>query len=251
MKKGIGYIRVSTEMQEDKFGKDSQKTMILEYAEKNDIEIIDFVEDTISGAKESREGLNHLLYDNVECDCIVVAKSDRIARDVMLYYVFVHTLEVKGIKVLSASESFDNTPMGKMLLAFVVCMAEQERINITERTSRGRKEAWKKGKHGSGVAPYGYITNKGELYLYEEEAVIVRQIFDLWEQNIEPKEIVKVLRLRGVLRRNGTPFDQAGVLNILNKWLFYRGFNRFNEGKKGEWQPILDERYKKKPPKEV
>jgi DNA invertase Pin-like site-specific DNA recombinase len=44
MKKAVGYCRVSTDGQvgEDKFGIDSQKEQILEYAKRNDYEILEW-----------------------------------------------------------------------------------------------------------------------------------------------------------------------------------------------------------------
>ena len=54
MKKAVGYCRVSTDGQvgEDKFGIDSQKEQILEYAKRNDYEILEwFIDEGVSGVK--------------------------------------------------------------------------------------------------------------------------------------------------------------------------------------------------------
>lgn len=56
MKKAIGYIRVSTEEQsaDDKYGIEVQKQAISDYANRNDFEIVCWLTDTISGAKDNR-----------------------------------------------------------------------------------------------------------------------------------------------------------------------------------------------------
>ena len=54
--KAIGYIRVSTEEQsaDDKYGIEVQKQAISDYANRNDFEIVCWLTDTISGAKDNR-----------------------------------------------------------------------------------------------------------------------------------------------------------------------------------------------------
>ena len=65
MKKAIGYIRVSTEEQsaDDKYGIEVQKQAISDYANRNDFEIVCWLTDTISGAKDNRPELDKILYD--------------------------------------------------------------------------------------------------------------------------------------------------------------------------------------------
>lgn len=60
MKKAIGYIRVSTEEQsaDDKYGIEVQRQAILAYAADNDYEIVHWLTDTISGAKDNRPELD-------------------------------------------------------------------------------------------------------------------------------------------------------------------------------------------------
>lgn len=63
--KAIGYIRVSTEEQsaDDKYGIEVQKQTISDYANRNDFEIVCWLTDTISGAKDNRLELDKNLYD--------------------------------------------------------------------------------------------------------------------------------------------------------------------------------------------
>ena len=64
MKKAIGYIRVSTEEQsaDDKYGVEVQRRAIQDYAATNDYEIVLWLTDTISGAKDNRPELDKILY---------------------------------------------------------------------------------------------------------------------------------------------------------------------------------------------
>ena len=93
MKNVIGYIRVSTDGQcgEDKFGLDVQREQISEYCKKNDFVITRWVMDEgESGAKE-RPGFDEIIYGDVSNpphEAVVVAKSDRVARDINIYYYY-------------------------------------------------------------------------------------------------------------------------------------------------------------------
>ena len=93
MKKVVGYIRVSTDGQcsEDKFGLEVQERQIREYAEKNDMEIVRWFKDEgESGAKE-RPGFDEIIYgeiSNPPYEAVIVAKSDRVARDINIYYYY-------------------------------------------------------------------------------------------------------------------------------------------------------------------
>lgn len=94
MKKAVGYCRVSTDGQvgEDKFGIDSQKEQILEYAKRNDYEILEwFIDEGVSGVKESRPAFDKIIYGDVSnppYESVIVAKNDRIARDINIYFYY-------------------------------------------------------------------------------------------------------------------------------------------------------------------
>ena len=117
MKNVIAYLRVSTDGQagEDRFGIDSQKSMIAEYCERKGYVILDWFEDHISGAKANRPAFDQIVYGEVTnppYEAVVVAKSDRVARDVMLYYAYKYELSKKKIELISVTEDFDQ--MGVM-----------------------------------------------------------------------------------------------------------------------------------------
>ena len=81
------YIRVSTDGQcgDDKFGLDVQKQIINEYCAKNGMTILRwYMDEGESGAKE-RPGFDEIVYGEVSnppTEAVIVAKSDRVARDI-------------------------------------------------------------------------------------------------------------------------------------------------------------------------
>ena len=235
----IGYIRVSTDGQcgEDKFGLEVQEAKIKEYAEKNDMTIVKWFRDEgESGAKE-RPGFDEIIYGEVSnppFEAVIVAKSDRVARDINVYYYYKMMLMKKNIKLISIAEDFGQFGVfANMLEAFTLCVAEMERDNINKRTSAGRKVKAGKGGYSGGRAPLGYKVQDGGLVINPDEAAIVRKIFEMRDNGMTMMEIVSTLNKEGIQTRNGGEWVISTVQSILNHRKTYEGFYRY--GKETEW----------------
>ena len=245
----IGYIRVSTEGQcgDDKFGLEVQEQQIKEYAEKNDMTIVRWFRDEgESGAKE-RPGFDEIIYGDVSnppFEAVIVAKSDRVARDINVYYYYKMMLMKKNIKLISIAEDFAAFGVfAPMLEAFTLCVANMERDNINKRTSAGRKVKAEKGGYSGGRAPMGYKVQDGNLVIVPEEAEVVKKIFEWRDEGVVLLEIVDRLNKNGYQTRNGKPFVISTVQSILNNRRTYEGFYHYGKDKdnwvKGQHEPIL------------
>lgn len=228
MKNVVGYLRVSTDGQIDKYGIDAQRSDIMTYCAKNDMYIAKwYCDEGVSGVKEERPAFDEILYGEVEnppYEAVVVAKNDRIARDINVYYYFKMLLKKKDVELISVSEDFGQFGvMASMLEAFTLCVAEMERENIKRRTMAGRREKAAEGGFSGGRPPYGYKVVEHELVLVEEEAEVVRDIFRCRSVRMTMKEIAELLNMKGVSKRNGKPVDQSMVQSILGNEEFYRG----------------------------
>ena len=181
MRNGIGYIRVSTNEQskDDKYGMQAQKQAILEYATEHQIKIVQWFTDIISGVKEERPSWNAVLFNqdvgNPPYDCVVVYKSDRVARDVQLYFYFEFLLRKKGIELFAVKDDFAGVPdaFRGIMKSLVIFMAEQERNNINMRTSAGRKVKARVGGYAGGGWPYVYDVVSGTLQIIVSSALRV------------------------------------------------------------------------------
>lgn len=246
----IGYIRVSTEGQtgDDKFGLDVQRQTIEEYCASRDMNIVRWVSDEgESGAKE-RPGFDEIVYGDVSnppYEAVVVAKTDRVARDINVYYYYKMLLTKKNIKLISIAEDFGQFGVfSNMLEAFTLCVAEMERQNITKRTSSGRKAKAKTGGYSGGRAPMGYKVVDHQLVINEDEAPAVRFIFDNKRNGNSMLGTVKALNEAGYKTRNGKEFVISTVQSIWNNENTYLGYYKY--GKDGEWvkgdhEPLIKE----------
>jgi len=244
----VAYIRVSTDNQcgDDKFGLDVQRKNIMEYCASNNMEIVKwFSDEGESGAKE-RPGFDEIVYGDVSnppYEAVVVAKSDRVARDINIYFYYKMLLLKKDIKLISIAEDFGQFGVfANMLEAFTLCVAEMERDNINKRTSGGRRVKASKGGYSGGNAPMGYKVQNGQLVINEEEAEVVRKIFEWRDGGATLMSIVEELNDCGYHTRKGNKFVISTVQSIVNNRKTYEGWYRY--GKDGEWvkgqhEPIL------------
>ena len=246
----IGYTRVSTDGQcgDDKFGLAVQRSQIEDYCRRNDMTVVHWVSDEgESGAKE-RPGFDEIVYGEVSnppYDAVVVAKTDRVARDINVYYYYKMLLIKKDIKLISVAEDFGQLGVfADMLEAFTLCVAKMERENITKRTSSGRKAKAGQGGYAGGRAPMGYRVVDHQLVVNEDEAPAVRFIFQQKAAGNTMLGTVKALNDAGYRTRAGKEFVISTVQSIWNNEPTYRGYYKY--GKEGQWvkgqhEPLLKE----------
>lgn len=243
--KVVGYIRVSTVSQGEAYGVEAQREAIERYCQSRGHEIIGWYEDKISGTAERRPQLDKLLYQrgNPPIEGVVVGRSDRIARDISLYYAIKHQMKTRGMQLISVAEDFGvNNAYVAMLEAVLAAMAEIERGAIKERTMAGRSVKAAHGGYAGGKQPYGYWVRDGELVIDEAEAAMVRYIYAMRDKKVSLRNIVKILAEEGYKTRKGTNFSLGGVVSILDHRKLYEGFYHYGNGTwvKGKQEPILD-----------
>lgn len=250
MRNGIGYIRISTEGQDDKYGKEAQKEAITKYAQEHGIKIVQWLTDVISGVKEDRPSWNVILtHDDVSnppYDCVVVFKSDRVARDVQLYFYYEFLLRKKNVELIAVKDDFAGVPdaFKGIMKSLVIFMAEQERNNINIRTSAGRRVKADKGGYAGGRVPYGYDAVGGELQINEAQAQVVKMIFMMKEQNgMTMDGIAQYLNDNHIYTKSGKLWQGATVFYILKNKKLYQGYLKYgnDEWVKGSHEGILDE----------
>lgn len=250
MRNVVAYCRVSTDGQagEDKFGIDSQKNIIMKYCAEHGMQISDwYIDEGESGVKESRPALDELLFGEVKnppVEAVIVAKSDRVAREIKLYFYYMMLLEKRKIELISATEEVvnDDTGLGNVYKSLMLFVAEQERMNIMKRTSGGRKIKAARGGYSGGRPPYGYKSVDGVLTIVPEEAEVVRYVIAAKERGETFQSICDKLNSEGKTNRSGTKFSISTLQVIIDNKPTYCGMYRYgkdSEWIKGQHEPIL------------
>jgi DNA invertase Pin-like site-specific DNA recombinase len=166
------YARIST----SNHGQDSELQLreLREHFQRRGWEIIaEYVDNGISGSKDSRPELNRLMADahKRRFDAVAVWKFDRFARSTSHLLRALETFQSLGIEFISLTESIDTTtPVGKMVFTILGAVAQMERELTRERIRAGLRNAKAKGrrlgrpKASVNVAQIGSLRQQGLSY---------------------------------------------------------------------------------------
>lgn len=141
------YARVSTCNGQDP---EMQLSELRECASRRGWEIAtEYVDQGVSGSKESRPQLNQLMADAYrrKFDAVLVWKIDRFGRSLKHLVNALADLCAYGIAFVSFRDNLDlSTPSGRLTFQIIGAMAEFERSLIQERVKAGLRDARAKGK---------------------------------------------------------------------------------------------------------
>lgn len=110
----------------------------------------EFVDEGISGSKESRPALDGLIRDarRRRVDVLIVWRLDRLARSLRHLIFLLEELNALGVAFVSLGEGIDtSTPAGRLQLHVLGAIAEFERERLRERVIAGMRRAKGQGKH--------------------------------------------------------------------------------------------------------
>jgi DNA invertase Pin-like site-specific DNA recombinase len=139
------YARVSTTDQTT----DNQLLELRRYAKARGWTATEYVDEGVSGAKESRPALDRLLKDarRRRLDALVVWRLDRFARNLRALILTLDELNALGVSFVSLGEGLDTTtPAGRLQLHILGAIAEFERARIAERVKAGVDRARRQGR---------------------------------------------------------------------------------------------------------
>lgn len=196
MKRVAIYLRVSTQEQATEwFWLDSQERILKSFIESNKDngwelwKSLVYVDEWISGASnvEERPALTKLKKDIIDSkiDIVLVWKIDRLFRKTRYLLEFIEFLKKYDVNFVSKNENIDlKTHTWNLVLTMIWAIAEMERETIKERTMEWRVSKALQWYFVFWTPPFWYETyedSKGlRLKINEEEASLVRKIFDLF-----------------------------------------------------------------------
>jgi site-specific DNA recombinase len=247
--KVAGYLRVSTEAQagEDRFGLAAQREAIEAYARREGHEIVTwYADEGISGATLDRQGLQGLLEAPTGIlELVLVAKMDRIARDLMAQLWIEKELMKRGVELVSVAEPFRGQDPANVLFRQIIgAFAQFEKARITERMTGGRRQKARQGGYAGGGGAIGYVRKRGTkaLAVDMEKAQTVRRVFEIKGQH--PRwslsRIARALNTEGHTTARGEAFSHVQVGRILaNKSLYVGQYHYAGIEAQGQHEPVL------------
>lgn len=239
---GAAYIRVSTDKQEE-LSPDAQKRLIIDYAKKHGILLSEkdiFIENGISGKKADKRPMFQQMIALAKSkehpyDVILVWKFSRFARNQDESILYKSLLRKKNVDVVSISEPIIDGPFGSLIERIIEWMDEYYSINLSGEVKRGMTEKALRGGYQA-TAPLGYDHHAGGVpTVNEQEAHIVRLIFEQYNSGMDFSSIARSLNESGYRTRRGNPFELRVVKYILQN-PFYIGKVRWNRAKHSSYQ---------------
>ncbi len=242
--KVAAYVRVSSlEQFEHGFSIRAQEDKLLPFAESQDWEVVKVYREEGKSAKDmERPALQQMLADmkNSTFDVVLVHKLDRLTRSVLDANKILQELEQYSVSFKSATEPYDTTTaQGKMFLNIMASLAQFEREQLAERVRFGMTQSAKEGKWSGGIIPLGYDYKDGVFQINEEEAKLVKKIFDL-TKSTGFHNVAKELNAQGYKTKSGTKFSHTSIKYIVRN-PFYIGKVRFNDNRTDRNKLPLDQ----------
>ena len=133
----------------------------------------------IKGRQEFMRMLNDIEDGKDGVDFVLVYKLSRFGRNAADVLSSLQLMQDYGVNLICVEDGIDSSKdSGKLMISVLSAVAEIERENILVQTMEGRKQKAREGKWNGGFAPYGYELVNGELQIAEDEAEIIRLIYD-------------------------------------------------------------------------
>ncbi|MGT2910771.1 recombinase family protein [Streptococcus cameli] len=234
-KRAYVYTRVSTAMQVDGYSLNAQEERIQQYANAYGIKIVNTYQDagksgkTLLGRNSFLTMLDDIESGKDDVDYVLVFKLSRFGRSAADTLQSLALMENHGVHLICVDDGLDSSKdAGKLVITILSAIAEMERETIITQTMEGRKQKAREGRWNGGFAPIGYSLQNGELKINEEEAKLVRMIFDLYVNtdmgaNSVSKYLVN-LDVRKPIRQNGkTPHFSSNVIRKILDNPVYNG----------------------------
>ena len=239
------YCRISTSMQST----DRQKEDLLKVAErfKCEIDADHIYIDIITGFSIGEERPNYsALLDEVEkgnIDTILFSELTRLGRNSTELLAEVQRLQDKGIDLYFEKQDLwvrrDKKDIGSRILLAVLAITASYEIEIfAERSISGKIEKVSKGGGiGGDNNAYGYMNDENKMMVVrEDEAEIIRRIFNMYADGKSTIDICDILNTEGVPTSYGTRIKEFKE-NRVRKGLAPKTYDHFKDEDNFEWRP--------------
>lgn len=184
-------------------------------------------------------------------DDMDAGKVDRLSRSLLDFAKVMDRFNRADVAFVSVTQNFSTADaMGRLTLNMLMSFAEFEREMIAERTRDKIAAARRKGKWTGGAVPLGYDVVDKHLVVNELEAIVVREVFELYLKHGSALTVMRLLNdsgratkrhraQNGNLRR-ARPWTKDAVLRVLRNPV-YAGYMPYrDEIHEGEHQAIVD-----------
>ena len=212
------YARYSSDNQREE-SIEGQIRECTAYAEKNDITIVKhYIDRAISAKTDNRPQFQQMIKDSDKTlfDIVLVWKLDRFARNRYDSARYKAQLKKNGVKVVSATEVISDGAEGIILESMLEGMAEYYSAELSQKIHRGMAiNAEKCLSNGSNPGLGFKVDSERRFYVDNDEAAIVREIYERYAAGETKAEIIRDLQRRKVKTSLGKEFSTNSLSRLL------------------------------------
>lgn len=218
----VASLRVSTD--EQRLGPEAQRAAIEAWAGREGVRVAAwFTDDGVSGGSDlvDRPGLMAAIAALSEhrAGILVVAKRDRLARDVYVALTLERVVAAAGARVACADGVANgDTPADAFLRTILDGAAAYERALIRARTKAALQAKKARGER-VGMVPFGYVLAPDGKTVLESAAdqQVIRLVADLRKRGHSIRRIVVECVQAGITARTGRPMSKTQVERLLRR----------------------------------
>ena len=216
------YARVSTDYFEQLNSLENQKQYFTEYI--GDMPNWEFaggyIDEGISGVTtKKREKFNEMIDDAMDgkFDLIVTKEVSRFARNTLDSIQYTRQLLANGVAVYFQNDNINTLDEdSEFRLTIMASMAQDESRKISSRVKWGHHQAIKNGVVLGNSNIFGYRKADKRLYIDEEQAPIVRELFELYATGkYSMKNLETYFYNKGVRNTRGNKLAHNTMANII------------------------------------
>ena len=240
------YARVSTDKDEQLHSLSNQISFFNDYISKvpNWEFIGSYIDEGISGTSvNKREEFLRMIDDakRHKFDLIFTKEISRFSRSTLDSIKYTQELLSNGVGVYFLNDNINTIlPDSELRLTIMSSIAQDEVRKLSERVSFGMKRSIDNGVVLGCSNIYGYVKDKGKLVIDEEQAEMIKIIFDRYANTTDGlSKISRYLFSLGYKSRNGKRIDTTILTRIIENPK-YKGYYCGHKSK------VLDYRTKQK-----
>lgn len=215
----VGYVRCSTADQH--LSPAAQRATLEAWAAREGVSIVAWFTDTgVSGGSEiaDRPALVAALGELRSCRAgiLVVARRDRLARDVWIAATIERAASAAGARVVAADGTANGSSPADQFMRTVIDAASQYERGLIKARTRAALAAKKARGERVGQIPYGFeVGPDGKLTPNAAEQGVLSIVRELRAAGLSQRAIVRELEARGVASRAGRAFQATQIARML------------------------------------
>lgn len=223
--RAVGYNRVSTDelVQKDALQVQIQETR--DTIEKMGWIMVDqYIDEGKSGTVTNKRNEYKRLYNDLytnNFDIVVIKSQDRLMRNTKDWYLFVDALVTNKKQLYIYLENKFYTPDDALITGIRAILSEEFSRDMSKKQNSRHKLRQELGNNVVITSStWGYDKVDKKVVINEEEAKVVRTIYNLCIQGFGSRSIAKKLFNQGVVSRSGKQFAEVTVRKIIRNPLF-------------------------------